>query len=66
VVLRAPPDEYASVINAEQGSRGDKLELSHLRASMNKYYRTVHKKITSDEDDDKLANNNEKDDNKRE
>ena len=52
VVLQAAPNEYASVLNAEQEKRGKDLELSHLRAVMNRYYRTVYKKKKSDDDED--------------
>ena len=57
VVLKAAPKEYASVLTAEQNTRGTALELSHLRAVMNKYYRQVNKKSGggSDGGDDELA-----------
>ena len=60
VVLRAAPAEYASVLTSEQEKRGASLELSHLRAVMNKYYRAVYKgKNGKDEeeesDDDEMA-----------
>ena len=55
VVLRAAPKEYASVLTGEQAKQGTKLELSHLRAVMNTYYRTVYKQSDKSEEDDELA-----------
>ena len=68
VVLRAAPNEYASVLTGEQAKQGINLELSHLRAVMNTYYRTVYKQSSKQEDDEEMAlaeadgqkNNNQK------
>jgi len=49
VVLRAAPKEYTSVLTTEQGTQGDKLELSHLHTVMNK------KNSINDDVDDELA-----------
>lgn len=43
-LIAVAPREYASVLTSEQEKRGTTLELSHLRAVMNKYYRAVFKK----------------------
>ena len=38
VIMRAAPDEYASVITSEQQKQGSALQLSDLRVAMCKYY----------------------------
>lgn len=56
VVLRAAPEAYASILTSEQEKRGNTLEMSHLRAVMNKFYRQVYKRATNnDEKDDEMA-----------
>ena len=57
VVLRAAPVEYASVLTSEQQKQGTSLNLSHLRAAMNKYYCQVYKKKGNNKnnDDDEMA-----------
>jgi len=55
VVLRAAPKEYASVLIDVQRVKGTNLEVSHLRMTMNMYYRSVYKKTASEENIDELA-----------
>ena len=59
VALKAAPDDYASVLTSEQEKQGDNLELSHLRAVMNKYFRAVHKGRKGKDDDDEMALTNQ-------
>jgi len=55
VVLRAAPKEYASVLTDVQRVKGTDLEVSHLRMTMNMYYRSVYKETASEENNDELA-----------
>ena len=55
VVLRAAPKEYASVLTDVQRVKGTNLEVSHLRMTMNMFYRFVYKRVTGEESNDELA-----------
>ena len=51
MILQAAPKEYASVLTAEQMSKGSNLSINNLRAAMNKYYRSVYKRSANKEQD---------------
>jgi len=55
VLLRAAPKEYASVVTDVQRVKGTNLEVSHLRMTMNMFYRFVYKRVTGEESNDELA-----------
>jgi gag-polypeptide of LTR copia-type len=47
VVLEKAPEQYKSILTAEQRSKGTKLTLAHLRSCMNDLYRTRNPNVTS-------------------
>ncbi|MEM9078895.1 MAG: zinc finger CCHC domain-containing protein, partial [Bacteroidota bacterium] len=61
VILKAAPEEYASVLTSEQEKQETNLTLSHLRAVMNKYYWKVYKNKSTkdDKDEDEMALSNQ-------
>jgi hypothetical protein len=55
VVMKAAPREYASVLNAEQRTQGEGLELSHIRVAMNQFYRSVYGSDNNDGTKDEMT-----------
>lgn len=56
IVVKAAPDEYASVLTSEQQKQGNSLQLSNLRIVMNVHYRLLYKgKNLNKKNDDEVT-----------